>query len=44
MEQDDFSNFGRGSPKENLCIIILKISPLVQEEMSFEETVGGQTD
>ena len=24
VEQNDFSNFGRGSPKEHLCKIILK--------------------
>ena len=24
MEQNDFSNFGRGSPKEHICGIILK--------------------
>ena len=32
-----------GLPK-NICVNYFEISPLVQEEMLFEETVDGQTD
>ena len=28
VERNDFSNFGRGSPKEHVCEIIYEIGPL----------------
>ena len=35
MERNDFSNFGRGSPKEHFYEIILKSGQLAYEDMLF---------
>ena len=36
VERNDFSNFGRGSPKEHFCENYFEIDPLVQEKLSFK--------
>ena len=43
MKQNDFSIFGRGSPKEHFCEIILT-KAIAWEEMLFEEIVDRQTE
>ena len=48
-KRNDFSHFGRGSPKKYFCFFFfffffIYIGPLAKEEMSFEEIVDGRTE
>ena len=54
MEWNDFGNFGRGSPKEHFCEIILKsghwpmrrccLKELLMDEWTEDQTDGPQTN